>query len=58
MNKLITNSICWNKKASHLLKYQEDDVSFMVGVEKRSIFRGGINANEMGLGKTGMLYEY
>lgn len=42
----------WRKDAPDLKKYQELDVQVMKILEGKKEFRGGINANDMGLGKT------
>lgn len=44
----------WKKGAKDKLKkFQREDIEKMVRYECLKRFRGGINANEMGLGKTG-----
>jgi len=43
----------WNLKAPVLKKYQTDDVDLMISLENNARYRGGINGNDMGLGKTG-----
>ena len=41
-----------------LYDYQTKDVNLMLGLEKSNFWCGGINANEMGLGKTGKFLKH
>ena len=43
----------WNLTMPKLFAYQDDDVAMMIGFEKNKKLHGGINANAMGLGKSG-----
>lgn len=43
----------WNLSKPLLYNYQVADVKMMLHLEHSKNFLGGINANDMGLGKTG-----
>lgn len=45
----------WKSDVPTLYDYQTKDVNLMLGLEKSRSWCGGINANEMGLGKTGKI---
>ena len=46
----------WREDAAEMYEYQLDDVAVMQSLEKDKWYRGGINAMEMGLGKTGFFF--
>lgn len=48
----------WNPDAHELKPYQKEDVEIMKKLEIDKRFRGGINANGMGLGKTGIFHIF